>query len=337
MDAVNFSDGFHSAGRFIVGFFDSLFGKKKADPKADAKKAAAAPAKAPPPKKKPIGPKVNIEKRFNLIGRIGQGSMSKVWRAVDNKSGRNCCLKVLDKPKTDALKKRFVGMNRPDEGEVAMSLNHPNIVRTLEWGLTTKGEEYLVMEMVEGVGLNFLIDTRDKRFVGNEFHYLIQMAEAVQAFHDAGYIHRDICPRNVMVTNEDVVKLIDFGLAVPNTPTFRRPGNRTGTAAYMAPELIKRAPTDLRLDLFSLGVTVYESFTYQHPWENIPESLQAMLNHINAPPRDPRELKPGIDEDLAEFLLKGVAKDPSHRFQTGKAYAAAMEEMRELLASKAAR
>ncbi len=285
---------------------------------------------------KPALPKIRIEKRFTLLNRMGQGSMSKVWRAIDNVSGKNVCLKVLDKVKTNALKQRFVGLQRPDEGEVAVKLIHPNIVRTSEHGLTHLGEEYLVMELIEGVSLNFLIDTRDKRFVGNELEYLIQAGEAIAYFHEQGYIHRDICPRNIMVTNENVVKLIDFGLAVPNTPQFRKPGNRTGTAAYMAPELIKRSHTDQRIDVFSFGVTVYEAFANTHPWENIPESLQAMLNHINAPARDLREIKPGMDEELIQIIEKGIAKNPNERYQTMNAFVEALRNYKEKLEAKSA-
>ena len=87
------------------------------------------------------------------------------------------------------------------------------------------------------------------------------MADALEYLHKQGYLHRDICPRNVMVTKEGVVKLIDFGLTIPYTPEFCKPGNRTGTPNYLAPELIRRTTTDHRVDLFALGVTAYEVFT----------------------------------------------------------------------------
>jgi serine/threonine protein kinase len=241
--------------------------------------------------------------------------MSKVWRASDSESGRTVVVKVLDKIKTDHLKQRFIGLARPDEGEVAMSLTHPNIVKTYEYGFTNKNEEYLVMELIEGVGFNFLVETRSKQLVGNELDFLIPLGEALAYFHQKGYIHRDICPRNAMITNNAVVKLIDFGLAVPNEPEFRRPGNRTGTATHMAPELIKRAPTDQRIDIFSFGVTCYEAYTGAHPWEAT-ASFEAMLKHINTPPRDPRETRPDLPEPVVKMILKSIENDPSRRFQT---------------------
>ena len=98
------------------------------------------------------------------------------------------------------------------------------------------------MELIEGVGLNFLDrDARASSSNGNRINYLAQLADGLEYMHKQGFLHRDICPRNVMVTNDGVVKLIDFGLAIPYTPEFCKPGNRTGTPNYLAPELIKRA------------------------------------------------------------------------------------------------
>jgi len=270
--------------------------------------------------------KVNIEKRFRLHNRLGQGSMSKTWRATDMKSGREVCLKVLDKEKTDALLKRFVGKKRPSEGEVAMSLDHPNIVRTFEFGDTTKNEQYLVMELVHGSGLNFLVDTKSKQLQGNELNLLIQTGEALAHFHKMRYIHRDICPRNVMVTPDNVAKLIDFGLAVPNTPEFRQPGNRTGTASYMAPELIRRSVTDERIDVFSFGVLAYNVFTGTLPWEAA-ESLQAMLQHLNSPGRDPREFTPDLSEELVEVLMRGIERDPNVRYKSMNVFVTALRQL----------
>lgn len=272
------------------------------------------------------GSRVNIKSRFRLHNRVGQGSMSKVWRATDSKSGKEVCLKILDKEKTENLKKRFVGLKRPDEGEVAAKLVHPNIVRTLEWGWTTANEEFLVMEFVQGVGMNFMVETRAPQLLGNEIPLLLQAAQGLDYFHARGYIHRDICPRNMMVANDGVLKLIDFGLAVPNTPEFRKPGNRTGTACYMAPELIRRAPTDERIDIFSFGVTAFETFTGGLPWESA-ESLQAMLQHLNAPPRDPRELNRDVPAEVVPVLFKMLERDPRQRYQNMKEVIGALEEL----------
>src|SRR5205807_593733 len=162
-------------------------------------------------------------KRFELLGRTGQGSMSKVWRARDRQLGKTVCLKLLDKEKTKKFEARFVGLVKPSEGDVSMLLRHPNIVRTFEHGVTTQGEPYLVMELIEGLGLNFLVETKSPELNGNRINYLGQLAEGIDFMHRNGFLHRDICPRNIMVSTDGVVKIIDLGLAVPYRPEFCKP------------------------------------------------------------------------------------------------------------------
>jgi serine/threonine protein kinase len=271
-------------------------------------------------------PKIDVNKRFELIGRTGQGSMSKVWRARDRMTGRTVCLKILDKLKTAKFDARFPGLKRPSEGKIMVSLRHENVVQTFEHGLTTEGEQYLVMELVDGMGFNFLIETRSPMLEGHRVELLGQLADALDYVHKAGYLHRDICPRNAMVTREGVVKLIDFGLAVPFTPEFCKPGNRTGTPNYLAPELIKRQPTDQRVDLFALGVTAFETYTGTLPWEKA-ESMQTLLSHMNSAGRDPREYLPKLDKKTHAFLVKAIARDPRERFQTAAEFAAALKNL----------
>lgn len=272
------------------------------------------------------GAPVDINKRFELLGRTGQGSMSKVWRARDRDTGRTICLKVLDKIKTEKFEARFAGLKKPSEGEICMLLKHQNIVTTFEHGLTTEKEPYILMELIEGVGLNYLIETKHKQLEGNRVNYLNQYATGLDFMHKAGYLHRDVCPRNVMVNKEGVVKIIDLGLAIPYKPEFCKPGNRTGTTMYLAPELIRRSTTDHRVDLFALGVTAFETFTGDLPWErgSSQEILRAIVNNA---PRDPRELNPELSEEVAEFLLKAVDRDANRRFQTPAEFREAMAQL----------
>lgn len=271
-------------------------------------------------------PRIVVDKRFDLVGRTGQGSMSKVWRARDRKTGKTVCLKVLDKLKTEKFDARFPGLTRPSEGEILFLLQHKNIVKCFEHGLTNKGEQFVMMELIEGVGLNFLIETNSKQLHGNRINYLAQLADSLEFMHNKGFLHRDICPRNIMVNHEGVVKLIDFGLSVPNTPAFGKPGNRTGTPNYLAPELIKRVTTDHRVDLFALGVTAYEMYTGHLPWEK-GDSMQTLLSHMNSAGRDPREYKKELDKQTVAFLLKSIERDPEDRFQTAGEFREALKKL----------
>jgi eukaryotic-like serine/threonine-protein kinase len=300
-----------------VGLFSKLFGGGK---------------RVGPPgfkKKKEKLPIVDVTKRFELRNRTGQGSMSKCWYAYDNKLGRMVCLKLLDKVKTAKFEERFTnqGLDKPSEGAVCMALKHPNCVATYEHGRTTQGEPYLVMEWIEGLGLNYLIETRSAQLQGNRVNYLKQLCDAVEYLHSQKFLHRDLCPRNVMVTKDGLVKLIDFGLTIPYTPEYCRPGNRTGTADYLAPEIIKRQTTDHRVDIFALGVTAFEIFTGLLPWERSVSSEETLRKHLNTPPRDPQDLNPDLGDDLCAILRKAISREPTARFSSAGAFKDALDSL----------
>ena len=259
--------------------------------------------------------KVDVEHYYQLHNRVGQGSMSKVWKATDPNTQNFVALKVLDKAKLARLNMRFQGIPRPSEGQIAVLLNHPNVVKTLSHGITVNDEEYLVMEFIEGLGMSYLVEVQNERMKENCIWYAIQLGEAMGYLHSNEWIHRDLCPRNVMVSNDEMVKVIDFGLMVPNTPEFRKPGNRTGTANYMAPELITRQPTDERIDIYSYAVTCFEMFAGELPWPSA-DSLEAVLQHINKPPKDIKSLVPDIDDQIAETIMKGLERNPDDRWRT---------------------
>lgn len=265
------------------------------------------------PQKKRV--RFDITKRFDLVGRVGQGSMSKVWRARDVMSGRQVAVKVLDKDKTERFEARFGGLKKPTEGEIALTLKHPNIVRTLETGWTIDDEQFLVMEFVEGSSLSFLVEMQNEVMKTHCLRFMIELGDALEHFHTQKWIHRDICPRNVLVTEDHHIKLIDFGLVVPNEPDFRKPGNRTGTASYMAPELIKRQSTDERIDIFSYAVTCYEMCCKKLPWPE-GKSLDAVIQHINNPPDDLRQYRPDLDDAIVDTIMKGLERDPRNRWSS---------------------
>ncbi len=262
---------------------------------------------------------VDIQSRFELLREAITGTMSRFYMARDRHTGEIVGLKIIDPEKMAQFEQRFRGLKKPWEGEIAIRLQHPNIVRTLEYGWTTKGEPFLVMEYLQGGVLSHLLVARDPRLEGLKLTIIRQAAEAVAAVHEAGFIHHDICPRNLfLLAHEDVVKLIDFGLTVPATPEFFRPGNRTGTPDYMAPEVARRQPADQRLDVFSFGVTAYEILTGQLPWPRGTTALNrgttaiAVMAH-GRPGRDIRELRPSIHPDLAKAVHACIEPDPNRR------------------------
>lgn len=187
-------------------------------------------------KRKPKINKVDINSRFQLVSRVGQGSMSKVWRAIDRRLEKTVALKILDFEKTKRLESRFVQMKKkkPTEGEVAITLKHPHIVQTIEHGITTTNEQFLVMEFIEGMSLSYLVDVQNDVMKKHRLRFVVELGDAIEYFHRQNWIHRDICPRNIIIDTTLSTKLIDFGLVVPNIAEFQC-GNRTGTATYMCP------------------------------------------------------------------------------------------------------
>lgn len=256
--------------------------------------------------------KVNLARRFSIVGETGQGSMSKVYRAVDNTTGRTVCLKVQIPDKNLAAAARTEREQRPDEGALAATITHPNVVRTFDFGLSTRNEHFVVMEFIDGVSLQFVRESRSAS-LAEKLEVLAQAAEGLAAVHAAGILHHDINPRNYLVDRDRTVKLIDFGLAVPNTPAFRRPGNRTGTLNYMAPELVRRETIDERIDIFAFGALAFEFLTDRLPYDST-TSMASMLARINHEPLDPAKANPALPAELLDLLRKLTARRKDNRW-----------------------
>jgi eukaryotic-like serine/threonine-protein kinase len=263
--------------------------------------------------------RLNVKERFDIKGKSGMGSMSKVFRAFDRQLKKTVCLKLLDIEKTKQFEARFVGLKKPSEGEISVALKHPFLVETYEHGITTTGEPYLIQDWVAAHGLQGLIESSNTNLDGARTQILAQVADALEYMHQQKYIHRDICPRNVLVTEDGEVKLIDFGLTVPYKPEFCKPGNRTGTPQYLAPEILKRQSTDHRVDLFSLGVTAYQTFTGTFPWGKYENPNVQMASYAN-PGADPRGYVSDLDDAVAEFLIKAIEREPAKRFPSATAF-----------------
>lgn len=277
-----------------MGIFDKLFAKKEGANRAD------------------------IEARFERIRSAISGTMSNFFVAKDRLHDNAVVgVKLCDIDKVEFFESRFKGLNKPSEGEIAFQMHHPNIARTTEYGLSTKNQPYLVMEFVDGPGLQVLILERQEEMLkGRRLDMIRQMADALHYVHKREFIHRDICPRNYMCSKDlDTVKMIDFGLTLPATKPFMVPGNRTGTPLYMAPEIVRRRATDQRVDIFSFGVTCYHLITFDLPWQMSDTTGKAALHHDTSPPTDILVHKPDLDKSLASAIMSAIKANPDERTQ----------------------
>lgn len=288
-----------------MGIFDKLFGKEKS---------------------------LDVSTRFALDRHAFSGTMSKFRVAKEIGTGKLYGIKFLDKAKLEHFRSRFKGLNKPEEGEIAMKISDPLVVETYEFGTTKAGQEYILMEYIEGVGLDAVIRSKRQEIVPHRLKMIRQMAQAVQVVHDAGFIHRDVCPRNFIChSNFTGVRLIDFGLTIPDEAPYRQPGNRTGTPQYMAPEIVRRRPTDNRVDVFALGVTMYRMLTWEHPWGSTDTSGMAALTHDSAKVTDIFEHRPDLSKKLGKAIHKCIEVKPDDRMKSCKHFLGAIRSLKSEL------
>lgn len=261
---------------------------------------------------------IDVEARFDRSRFSATGTMSNFFVAKDRERNSLVGVKILDPEKLSLFENRFKGLNKPSEGQIAMQMRHPRVVETYEIGVTTKGQRILVMEYIAGPSLqDIIVRKQEEPIAGKRLMLIRQMAEALKYVHDSGFIHRDICPRNfICLPNVTGIKLIDFGLTVPATKPFMAPGNRTGTPLYMSPEIVRRRPTDKRVDIFSFGVTCYCLLTFSHPWQGEIVSGRAALHHDTSPPVEIRERRADVDPKLARAVMQAIQPQVAQRTPT---------------------
>lgn len=223
----------------------------------------------------------------------------------DRQENRIVGLKLCDPEKFATFEARFAGLNKPTEGQIALQMDHPRVMKTYEAGMTNKGQHYLLSEFIDGPGLQQLVQKKDEELLhGRRLNLIRQMAEAIQYVHAQGFIHRDVCPRN-FICFKDIsgLKLIDFGLTVPATREFMQPGNRTGTPLFMAPEIVRRRATDQRVDVFAFGVTAYNVCSFEFPWPSADTSGRAALHHDTSPPENLANFCPNLNPTLISAIM----------------------------------
>ena len=254
-----------------------------------------------------------IISHYKILEKLGKGGMGVVYKAHDSSLDRTVALKFLPEEAnlSEQESQRF-----EREAQAAARLNHPNIC-TIHSFDEHEGQAFLVMEYVEGSTLRELIRNGPLP-VDRALDYAVQIAKALAKAHDAGIIHRDIKPDNIMVNSEDQIKVMDFGLArLKDTEPITSTVSTLGTVAYMAPEQIQGLKVDHRADLFSFGMVLYEMFTGKHPFPG--EHKQAIAYMlVNEDPAPPESLRPEIPPGVANILSRCLEKDPEQRYSAAK-------------------
>jgi hypothetical protein len=272
---------------------------------------------------------------FELLGMLGAGGMGEVYRARDERLGREVALKILaaDFLATPEYLRRFIG-----EARTASSLNHRNIITIFEVGRA--GEHpFLAMELVDGPTLRHfaaggLLPLR------KVLDLTVQAAEGLSAAHEASLVHRDLKPENIMVARDGTLKILDFGLAKPfgeaasgelaaglaKTST----GVVVGTASYMSPEQALGRPVDFRSDQFSLGLILYELLTGRKAFER-PSAVQTLTAIIEEEPESLERLSPRTPAPLAWIVDRCLSKDPEDRYASMRDLARDLMQVRDHL------
>ncbi|HEX5031471.1 MAG TPA: protein kinase [Candidatus Eisenbacteria bacterium] len=279
---------------------------------------------------------------YEIVGRVGEGGMGVVYRARDDRLGRDVAVKVIP-PELASDKERLRRFQI--EARAAGQLNHPNIVIIHDLG-TSDGAPYIVSEMLEGETLRPSL-SRGPLPARRAVALAVQIAHGLASAHAAGIVHRDLKPENLFLNRSGVLKILDFGIAklfqsdgaageetASVLPGLTRTGTILGTASYMAPEQIREQAIDQRTDLFAFGAILYEMLTGEKafPGATPADRMSAILNRDTPPlPREVESEAPGIGRVVSRCL----EKLPEHRFQTASDLGFALELLEELEPSAA--
>ena len=267
---------------------------------------------------------------YRVTRRLGGGGMGEVYEALDTSLGRRVAIKFLS---TSRAKSHESVLRFEREARAASALNHPHICTVHDFGLS-HDQPFIVMELLDGGTLRDRLKSAplDAPFIVD---WGCQIADALEAAHMARIIHRDITPANIFITAAGHVKILDFGLAklTPEKDVYASieqgeaeetheqlltsPGAALGTTPYMSPEQIRADPLDQRTDLYSFGCVLYEMATGRRAFEGRSSALivDAVLRETPAAPRD---LNPGLPDDLDRLIRKALEKDPDLRYQTAR-------------------
>ncbi len=255
--------------------------------------------------------------RYRLLSRIAVGGMGEVWRASDQVLGRTVAIKLLGAAL--AAQPGFAQRFR-EEARHTAQLGHPNIAQVHDYG-EDSGASWLVMELVEGKPLSQILREQGALSTKRTVSIVAQAADALQAAHDQGVIHRDVKPANIMVRPDGVVKLTDFGIArAVDAAPLTRTGEVMGTAQYISPEQAMGQTVSPTSDLYSLGCVAYEMLTGHRLFDEGSAVATAMA-HVH---KAPAPLPNTVPSMISAIVMGCLSKDPAQRPQNGKALSAAL-------------
>ncbi|MBF6340686.1 protein kinase [Nocardia abscessus] len=259
--------------------------------------------------------------RYRLLSLLGQGGMGQVWRAHDSLTNRVVALKVLPERFADdeQLRERF-----RRECRAVAQLTDPHVIPIHDFG-DIDGRLYLNMRLIEGTDLRTLIAREGALSPRRAVAIIAQVAGALQAAHDAGLVHRDVKPSNILLGSDEFASLIDFGIVhATDERTLTTIGETIGTVAYMAPEEIGTGvKADARVDVYALTCVLYECLTGHPPFASELGPQGVIAHHLHTPPPRPSTTTPDVPTAFDAVIAKGMAKDPDDRYQTVRELAAA--------------
>jgi eukaryotic-like serine/threonine-protein kinase len=252
--------------------------------------------------------------RYEVIERIGGGGMAVVFRALDTLLNRHVSIKVLRAQ--FANDEDFVRRFRR-EAQAAASLSHPNVVNIYDVGM--EGEDYyIVMEYVDGLTLKEVIQDRAPLPVSEAIDIAKQICSALGHAHENNIVHRDIKPHNILIGKDGRIKVTDFGIARAITSnTITQDGSVLGSVHYFSPEQARGGITDVKSDIYSLGVVLYEMVTGELPFSG-ETPISVALKHLQEQFVEPRQLNPALPQSVENIVLKSLAKDPAVRYQSAR-------------------
>ncbi|MGA8546864.1 MAG: protein kinase, partial [Mycobacterium sp.] len=260
--------------------------------------------------------------RYRLIALIGEGGMGKVYKAHDTVIGRDVAIKVLptELSAEPGYRERF-----RREAHTAARLTEPHIIPIYDTG-EVDGQLYLVMPVIDGIDVQGLLARDGPMSPQRAVQVIAQLAAALQAAHGVGLVHRDIKPSNALVTSDDFVYLIDFGIAHDAAATkLTSTGMMIGTWAYMAPERFSSGTADARADVYALACVLYECLTGVRPFPG--DSMEQQIRgHLTLDPPKPSNLNPDVPADFDDVIATGMAKDPDQRYQSARELATAAHQ-----------